>query len=75
MEQIGTLLEAANLLDGDVRFLLLTRILGVSSRLPAGEFLLDTNQTPVDLLKQLADAKPVQHQITLVEGVADGRDS
>ena len=69
VEEIGNLLEAANLLDGDPRFLLLTRVLGVASRLPAGEFLLDTNQTPVDLLKQLVDAKPVQHQLTIVEGL------
>ncbi len=69
VEEIGILLEAAGLLDGDPRFLLLTRILGVASRLPAGEFLLDTNQNPVDLINQLADAKPVQHQLTVVEGL------
>ena len=69
VEEIGNLLEGANLLDADTRFLLLTRIIGVSSRLPAGEFLLDTNQNPVDLINQLVDAKPVQHQLTVVEGL------
>jgi UPF0755 protein len=69
VEEIGSLLAAAKLLDGDPRFLLLTRILGVASRLPAGEFILDTNQNPVDLVNQLADAKPVQHQLTVVEGL------
>ncbi|NNK56770.1 MAG: endolytic transglycosylase MltG [Desulfofustis sp.] len=69
VEEIGDLLESAGLLDSDPRFLLLTRILGVASRLPAGEFILDTNQNPVDLLNQLVDAKPVQHQLTVVEGL------
>lgn len=69
VEEIASLLEAADLLDGDLRFLLLTRILGVASRLPAGEFILDTNQNPVDLITQLADATPVQHRLTIVEGL------
>jgi UPF0755 protein len=69
VEEIGNLLEAAGLVDADPRFLLLTRILGVASRLPAGEFILDANQNPVDLINQLADAKPVQHQLTVVEGL------
>jgi UPF0755 protein len=37
--------------------------------LPAGEFILDANQSPVDLLNQLVSAKPVQHQLTVVEGL------
>ena len=69
VEQIGELLGDAGLLDADLRFLLLTRILGVSSTLPAGEFILDANQSPVDLLTQLVSAKPVQHQLTVVEGL------
>ncbi len=69
VEQIGDLLEGADLLEGNFRFLLLTRILGVSSKLPAGEFRLDANQSPVDLLKQLVSADPVQHQLTVVEGL------
>ncbi|MEJ2134331.1 MAG: endolytic transglycosylase MltG, partial [Desulfofustis sp.] len=69
VEQIGELLGDAGLLDADLRFLLLTRILGVSSTLPAGEFILDANQSPVDLLNQLVSAKPVQHQLTVVEGL------
>lgn len=69
VEQIGGLLDNADLLENDFRFLLLTRILGVSSKLPAGEFRLDTNQNPVDLLTQLVSAEPVQHQLTVVEGL------
>ena len=69
VEQIGELLEDAGLLHADLRFLLLTRILGVASTLPAGEFILDANQNPVDLLNQLVSAKPVQHQLTVVEGL------
>ena len=69
VEQIGELLDSAGLLDADPRFLLLTKILGVSSKLPAGEFMLKANQNPVDLLNQLVSAKPVQHSITVVEGL------
>lgn len=70
VEKIGGLLDEARLLDDDVRFSLLTRILGVSSKLPAGEFLLSTNQTPLDLINQLAAARPIQHSITIAEGLS-----
>ncbi len=69
VEKIAGLLGEAKLLDPDFRFLLLTRFLNVSAKLPAGEFRLDTNQTPVELLKQLVTAEPVQHQITIAEGL------
>ena len=69
VEKIGDLLDSANLLEGDFRFLLLTKILGVASKLPAGEFRLDANQNPVDLLAQLVTAEPVQHKLTVVEGL------
>lgn len=68
VQEIGALLEDAGLLEAGPRFLLLTRILGVAAKLPAGEFLLDTNQSPVALLEQLVEATPVQHQLTVVEG-------
>lgn len=66
---IGTLLSQAELLDQDFRFVPLTRILGLSAKLPAGEFRLATGQSPVDLLRQLAASEPVQHQLTVVEGL------
>jgi UPF0755 protein len=69
VDEIGELLDAAGLLRADFRFLLLTRLLDVSSKLPAGEFRLTTNQTPVELLHQLVSAKPLSHRITIAEGL------
>jgi len=61
VEKIGDLLDSADLLEGDIRFLLLTKILGVSSKLPAGEFSLDANQNPMDLLAQLVEGHFCSH--------------
>jgi len=69
VEEIARLLDDAGLLKADVRFLLLTRFLDVSSKLPAGEFRLATNKTPVELLRQLVSAKPLDHRITIAEGL------
>ena len=69
VQEIGALLDESGLLDADPRFLLLTRVLGVSAKLPAGEFILGTGQSPVDLLEQLVESTPVQHQLTVVEGL------
>lgn len=69
VEEIGELLDDAGLLRADFRFLLLTRLLAVSAKLPAGEFRLDTRQTPVELLRQLVSAKPVGHRVTIAEGL------
>ncbi len=66
---ISALLAEAGLLRDDVRFGLLTKLLGVSAKLPAGEFLLHTEQTPLQLIDELVDAKPVQHRITIAEGL------
>lgn len=69
VREIGALLSQAELLHQDIRFVPLTRILGLAAKLPAGEFRLATSQSPVELLKQLVSASPVQHQITVVEGL------
>jgi len=66
---IGGTLAAAGLLEDDPRFVLLARIMGLSAQLPAGEFELSTGTTPVDLLRQLSRARPVQHLVTLQEGL------
>lgn len=69
VEKISKLLDDAGLLQADFRFLLLTRFMDASSRLPAGEFRLDANQTPVDLINELVLAEPVEHRITIAEGL------
>jgi len=69
VEEIGSLLDEAGVLRADFRFLLLTRFLDVSSKLPAGEFRLTTGQTPVQLLRQLVSVEPVGHRVTVAEGL------
>ncbi|MBE0585092.1 MAG: endolytic transglycosylase MltG [Desulfofustis sp.] len=67
--EIGNQLAAAGLINDDPRFVLLTRIMGLSAQLPAGEFQLATGRRPVDLVRELAAARPLQHHITLQEGL------
>ena len=58
---ITGILAAAGLLEEDIRFPLLAKILGYSGRLRAGEFQLSTGRTPLQVLRQLAVARPVLH--------------
>jgi UPF0755 protein len=67
--QITTILADAGLIREDVRFALIARYLGLSANVQAGEFLLKAQQKPVDLLRALINAKPVQHPVTIVEGL------
>lgn len=69
VEQISSILDQAGLIQGDFRFVILTRLMQVSARLPAGEFRLKTSQTPVDLIRDLVDALPLQHPVTIPEGL------
>jgi len=69
VERISGLLAEAGLAYDDIRFALLTKIMQVSAQLPAGEFLLTTGQAPLDLITELVEAKPVQHKITIAEGL------
>jgi len=43
--------------------------MGRSARLQAGEFSLKTGQNPVDLLTQLTEARPIEYNITIPEGL------
>ena len=69
VEEIAGLLGDSGLIANDVRFMLLSRIMKASARLPAGEFELTTGNTPVELISELVDAKPLQHRITIAEGL------
>lgn len=69
VRDISTILGDHQIVKDDIRFLILAKWLGVSSRLQAGEFLLPTGKTPVEVLEILVDAKPVQHSITIPEGL------
>lgn len=69
VRRIGDLLANSGLVHRDFRFHLVARAMGIASRLPAGEFELTAGQNPVDLLRQLAVAKPYNHVVTIPEGL------
>ncbi len=69
LRHIQEILARGGLIHDDIRFLLLTKVLGLSKKLPAGEFRLLLGQRPGDLLRQLATAKPVQYGVTIPEGL------
>jgi len=67
--QIQKILAEAKLVDDDIRFLLLAKVLGLARKLPAGEFRLSLGKKPGEVLRQLATAKPVQYAVTIPEGL------
>lgn len=69
VHQIGELLADAGLVHRDFRFALLTKAMRVSARLPAGEFELVSGKSPVDVIRQLTTARPLQHIVTIPEGL------
>ncbi len=68
-KDIGQILAKAGLIDEDIRFLLLAKVLGLAGRLPAGEFRLALGKRPGEVLRQLATARPVQYAVTIPEGL------
>jgi len=70
VKEINTFLANAGLVPDDVRFPVLARYLGIAGKLQAGEFALHRGQTPQGLLKELASAKPIQHAVTIREGLS-----
>lgn len=68
-QKIQRILVDAGLIDDDIRFAFVAKMIGVSHRLKAGEFELNTEQKPAQLLRQLTQAQPVQHSITVPEGL------
>jgi len=69
VQEINTILAEQQLIEEDIRFLLLARYLGVATRLQAGEFALHRGQTAKELLLELSRAKPIQHPVTVPEGL------
>jgi len=66
---IGHILAAAGLVHYDVRFLILAKLTGFSKKFQAGEFRLTTGKRPLDLMRDLSKAQPVQHPVTIPEGL------
>lgn len=69
LQGINAKLAEYDLVAEDIRFLLLARYLGVATKLQAGEFALHRGQTPGQLLQELANAKSIQHPVTIPEGL------
>ncbi|MBU1232649.1 MAG: endolytic transglycosylase MltG [Proteobacteria bacterium] len=69
IRQISRILSEGSLVPDDIRFLIVARYLGLSAKLQAGEFALHRGQTPGDLLRELASARPIQHVVTIPEGL------
>jgi UPF0755 protein len=68
-KNISALLAEKKLIHDDFRFLVLVRLMGRSAKLQAGEFSLTTGQSPVDLITELSQARPVEYNVTIPEGL------
>lgn len=66
---ISRILGEAKIIHDDLRFVLLAKWQGVSAQLRAGEFQISTGKTPLEVLKLLVAARPIQHPITIPEGL------
>jgi UPF0755 protein len=74
VREIKTLLGRKGIIRDDIRFLVLMRLLREIERqhpptLRAGEFSVPLGLTPLQAIRFLAQAKPVQHWITIPEGL------
>jgi len=69
VKYIGEILGNAGLIHNDIRFSLLAKLTGYSGHLQAGEFLLKTGRSPGEVIRELAFARPVQHSVTIIEGL------
>ncbi len=69
---IGRILAEAGVVYDDIRFALLAKLFGYTGRLKAGEFKLATGKNPLQVMRLLASAKPVQHAVTIPEGLNAG---
>ena len=67
--EIGTILADAGVINDDIRFLLLAKVSGYAGRLQAGEFLFETGQRPLTVLRTLATARSIQYSVTIPEGL------
>ena len=69
LAQIGHVLAKAGLIHEDFRFSLYARVTGYARKFEAGEFRLATGRFPPQVMRQLAEARQVQHPVTIPEGL------
>jgi len=66
---IKTLLVRQGIIKDDIRFLILARVVKEGTQLKAGEFRVPQGLRPLEVLRFLAQAKPVQYRVTVPEGL------
>lgn len=66
---IARILADARVVEDDIRFLLLVKVMGAATQLKAGEYAFAPGMTPRAVLGVLSAGKVVQHTITLPEGL------
>ena len=68
VRRIQQILSEQGVIKDDIRFLILARLVKESKQLKAGEFQIPPGLTPLQVLRFLAAAKPVQYRVTIPEG-------
>ncbi len=69
VRRIGEILGRNRLISDDIRFLVLAKLTGKAGRMKAGEFRFATGKTPLAVIDMLVTAKPVEHAVTVPEGL------
>jgi len=69
VKAIAEILGHENIIKNDIRFLILAKASGYSTRLQAGEFLLPYGSKPLEILELLSSARPFSYSITIPEGL------
>jgi UPF0755 protein len=65
---IKTILARNGIIRDDIRFLIMARFVHEAKQLKAGEFQVPLGMTPLEVIRFLASAKPVQYRVTVPEG-------
>ena len=68
VRRIKEILAEKGIIRNDVRFLILARLVKEGRRVRAGEFTIPRGLTPLQVLRFLDTAKPVQYRVTVPEG-------
>ncbi|BHH83692.1 endolytic transglycosylase MltG [Desulforhopalus sp. 52FAK] len=69
VKSIAAILGKESIIKNDIRFLILAKLSGYSTRLQAGEFLLPFGSKPLEILELLSSARAVSYSITIPEGL------
>ncbi|MFT5700674.1 MAG: UPF0755 protein [Desulforhopalus sp.] len=70
VKAIAEILGVQGIIHNDVRFLILAKFSGYSTKLQAGEFLLPLGKKPIEILQLLSSAEAVTYSITIPEGLS-----